>query len=1016
MYHRLLFTLVLAISLSVASAEEISVELPSYCQHFPTMDPVEIKKYLKSQNQSEALYRECLQTGKPVSLTFGDLLQNYLEIEKHQYQFNIKSLRNRMSTQSIDSILKSKSAYLNLFGAADDHKSAQKLRGCLQTNWKNPELGNLLDRYQHRQKKEQRNKVGLTQEQQERKFLQTHMIKAMTVAALAQRDDEHSKRKLHSMVKNNPLLFTVENDPSFTDWFNYQVKPSPLAKKMVHGIHPAMLQEFFMSLEDGKSNQFFADYKDQLNKHFEQKIDTLSNREQVKEGISNHLERLNESAEYICDHQDDAGLHLFPLQVKQAFADSYNGKNGVKDLIEDISAYCYLLRNDPPRDLNAFTWKSGVGLSLVGVGTLAQFVPFLGNIVGYGLILSGSSILAYEGTTNYLDAKGELLTSEAMYSAGWAQYHEVLNKRGQYSDKIFDLAIEGTVILDAAALIKAGKLVARARMANIDGDAVRMFKQNRALIKKGDPKLFREQVWQRHKNSQLRIKQSNPENSPVAIAREQLMLYNRNDRIPAFYRYGEDGTDTFGAVDVLVDASKREGDEFDHALKEAHHWLDQYNTYPKRLNSKIDDGFSVQTQLESLAPYQKMSRKEFHLLQQEEGGRAVEVLVTTIRDGVPVKEKIPFPSYNQLRSYLRSLKKKQKEIFASNTFNEQRRSSEMFSVMTDQAKGYRKLTFLQERLSHIPVAARTKDQKALLKAIDNSFQKDFLMPRDDAIFHLQGQELKGEIRDIFRSTKQRLKLRETSKFSLGRIASEEIGSSSTVKSLVKYTGLATVTGGLTATGKGIIDQYQSESELAVQIAEAQNMLDSVIRHLHFRGGTFEEVTCASEPRMWTFENVCYPKLARRFILPHVIRAIKNPVYKLEKDREVMSKLTFFRRHMLDLRHQMKGAETFNLAIKDLKANGLREAARQQFLDQAKRMAGDPVMVEDLSSILSEPDQEQEQVLLAKFSQKYQGSPIVDVVKHYLATEDQVVKSIADSATLPLEIQQQLKQAISKSTQ
>ena len=1002
-YQLLFLTLLLLFNSALAEDEP----LPSYCRYFPALGAREIKDYLRQEDGAQ-VYQDCL-GGRAVFLEVGDLLRHYLEIEKQQQHFNVKSFRNRMVAKAIKNSLAERSPYLGLFGATDNVKARQQLKECMQDSWGNPTLANLIDDDQRTINDQAKQKSN---SKRERKFLQTHMLKTLIAHNLEQRvakGDDSAKKELYSMIRNNPLLFTQKNNFSITNWFDYTPTLSPLGHQLINGIDN--------KLKEGFSREDLVQHSKEINQHFDRVVDGPETRALVKEKIEQQLEKSSKGALHLCE-SDGKHIHHFAPLVKEVMTDSYRygmssakGEGNQKELIEDLSGYCYLLAKEPLRDLDAFTWQTGSGLALVASGTAAQFVPFIGNLVGYGLILGGGALLAHEGTVNYLDAKGELATTETMHSLGWAQYSSVLDQQGQYSDKLVDLVLEGTVILDVGAVIKAGKAVARARHATVDGRLDLVHQQNKELVSAGKIKEYRKGVWSRHQSSQKRLAEANPENRQMAVIREQLMFYNSNDRIPAYYRYGASGDDTFGAIDVLSDASKSGSDEFGQAIDDANHWVDEYSNYQRRLNDKIDEGFTARAQLNELTPYAQWSRKEFQAQQRINKGRPVKIELTVIENGVTKKEVVPFPSFNQLRSYLRTLKRNDKEIFAANRINEGRRASEMFEVMADQARYHRKLTFVRERLGHIPKSKRTTEQQTLLTSIDSALAKKNLVPREDAVHHLQILELRGEIRDSFRSTKGRVKLRDSSKFSLGKSATVELGQSSAAKSLVKYSGLATVTGGLVTTGKGIVDQYQSESDMAIKIAEAQNMLDRAIRSIHFRGGTFEEVSCAQEPRMFTFEKSCYPKLARKFILPHVVRSVQNPVYRLDKDPEVATKLKFYRRHMLRLRHQLKGAETFNLIRKDLRQEGLRDAAREQLIEGASRMAADQPLVEDLRFLLSEPDEKRTKELQQEFNSKYSGQPIVDLVNRYLENEGEITTSIADSGALPPSIQQQLKEAI-----
>lgn len=256
---------------------------------------------------------------------------------------------------------------------------------------------------------------------------------------------------LQGLVRNNPTIFDEDNNWSLTNWNNRELIPSEMASALTNtGKAPELVQGIHEAMESNPedpfaaANQFLASQKDMFRDVLTQAKANPKITNDLHNGIKNQFNELTDSMNNICEAQGER-LHHFPDLMAQVFAEA--GQSGSSEeakakLMQYQSAYCYLLRKDPPKAGGDFTLAQGIGIGMAVLGTIAQFAPGIGTVVGTALIIGGGALTGTDAVIKYNEQSERLARTSAMHLGGWSDYKSVLQAKDAVDDAWDDIAIE----------------------------------------------------------------------------------------------------------------------------------------------------------------------------------------------------------------------------------------------------------------------------------------------------------------------------------------------------------------------------------------------------------------------------------------------------------------------------------------------------------------------------------------------------------------------------------------------
>lgn len=535
-------------------AKNEEVELPSYCQNYPTVGTESYEAYMGQADKDEVIYMTCREN-EPFNLKVGDLVNNYLQVEAFQYEKGVEALQKELARASIDKLLDAREEYRN-FDSQMENPKANELTQCLneKLDKQNPKDVALMNKYLDGESKspittkagrgyiQTGNRVPAANEKTRKdQFLALNLKNALITKAIFDEIDQarnihqsasnaaelkfsecaysvpqipgrkteaarlvqercnpkgHQAKmeelgktlkekvdagfgQLHGLVRDNPLIFDEVNKSSLTDWFNYELAPSEMASELTQvGKAPELVQGIKEAMASNPedpfkaANEFLASQKDSFADIVKSAKDIPSIKTKFDKGIADQFKGLTESALYICNTQGDR-LHHFPDLMTKVLEDAAQEGSGTEaraKLMQYQGAYCYLLRNDPPKNSEGFTLMQGIGIGMAVIGTVAQIVPVLGTAVGTALIVGGGALTATDAAIKVNAQQGRRNNAKAMHVGGWADYQKVLTAESAVADAWSDVALEALFFTgDAAA---AAKLASHAsRTARVAGGA-----------------------------------------------------------------------------------------------------------------------------------------------------------------------------------------------------------------------------------------------------------------------------------------------------------------------------------------------------------------------------------------------------------------------------------------------------------------------------------------------------------------------------------------------------------------
>lgn len=283
------------------------------------------------------------------------------------------------------------------------------------------------------------------------------------------------------------VLVDFNNDFSIGDWVNFKYDLSNLGKVLVSGFDQKqgakLVDEFLLNdnqteeqleslLKDfssGSSGKYIVDFIKWKN--------TPAIQKRVLQEVRRHVYDINDRLVSLCENEnldnlmvsdkDSIKLYHSPLLVAKVFAESaeatifidrlkkgstgelsqeeqvtlLESKSPKASIIRDQSGYCQLIRKDPPKPIEFFTWKTGVGLGM-GVGALVLFflTGGLGPIV-LSLLVGGAGFTGIDLKQRHGQISNKLEGQRILSLGGWADLQEM----AYYESALVDVWIDGAL-------------------------------------------------------------------------------------------------------------------------------------------------------------------------------------------------------------------------------------------------------------------------------------------------------------------------------------------------------------------------------------------------------------------------------------------------------------------------------------------------------------------------------------------------------------------------------------------
>ncbi|MBL7665068.1 MAG: hypothetical protein JNM93_08035 [Bacteriovoracaceae bacterium] len=516
-------------------------------------------------------------------------------------------------------------------------------------------------------------------------------------------------------------------------------------------------------------------------------------------------------------------------------------------------------------------------------------------------------------------------------------------------------------------------------------------------IKENDFKKYKEILWKTHDNRK---------NKPILNGfnvradkfRAWLGSINNQSYIPSHYQYFERSFKTLYVIENLTYFTElKNPDEIKSLLEQADFWLEDYSRYHQKINDKIDEGFQARLQapiLEDLL--KKVSYEDFLTVDY------IKLELPFIHNGQLIIQEKTFAEKSVLRHYYKNIVQKTIEaIFPTNaSVSSMLKNSEIHHILIEQASMRRRLTFLLDKLSDIPIHKRVPIQEQYIEKIKDSLSNPLLNPRSDAVAKTYKTELLSEVRAFFMRKKGKEREKQLVPNFLEYEAQENV--KKVTISLKKYfIGLITLGIGAsiyTAITSPFSDNEHVRKTQAVTINWINNtMLDLGLL-------TVDLKSCAEEYRKFNVDEVCFNK----FIMAHLSYYHLLSVYDgydlnnknsyFYKRRKELAKIFIARRDKFGYGkiHQENSEYLYKNAYPSYLNEEFIQTMQQQFKDkpEVSKLARD--------YILSVQDAEADSVIIKSkdLLQKQVGDGYVYAVDLYLKEFPEMKKSLEDTGRDP----------------
>jgi hypothetical protein len=1023
------------------------MSLDDSCELMENIELENKRKYLSDKHGNYRIYESAVDS-KLKTYYVKDLIQNHFEAFSFRKKKNAINLQKKLAYNAINEILEKQKSFMGIVKISDLKDNMEELKTCLQSDDHFSKLApnaviennieskglyeafiinNLINAFKARILFVFINELEEEKQKELKRLRVEHKINARgrlplkinnQILSIKKKYDERKEiafLPLGTMMQASPLLFQFDNSFSVTDWVDTTIIESDFMKSLLMGFSDELMNQLkenfkkypnILSFENivlAPRNQFYLD------EFVRTKIQNKEIKELIQSGLENYINTINDGAEKICKDKGKE-LHHNEDLVKFVLDNNVLRDNYKNIMVRDHAGYCHLRETQPKQDLKKFTWKTGVGFTLVGVGAGLQV--FLGLGTGAGLIAmgAGGALLTGETAYNSYISYEQKVRGQAVHFGGWSDYRNVIGLVNQTNDLYTDLGTDAVLTVIGAS---GGKILTKFQKANkmaeddIINDLEKMNPNvskyqrgniNQTLIKIGGDKsnsLYKKLIWKRHKLMWKEYVKS-PSRYKILSKREWYRVRNGND-IPAFHIYGESGEETLGILEIAKDVKRLKTDEGQEVLEKINKWFSDYESYQSEINQAVDAGFQSSKQVPELQMALKKYKAEDFF-----GGNQITIKLTNVVDGKTTENvNKTFQSLYGLEKYTKEQIGISQSSFARNSLEELTNQSDLYKIMDTQAIDYRRLEFLRDSLKRVD--GRSAEQEKLLKKSLALLENKTLSPRPDAFRRLQIKELKAERTDFLRSMKKKEKLLSKMDIKLTDVAANKVKETGAVGNYFK----TVIYVGMTGVGTGAVGRYfqtgGSLDEVSSSIDLAWNKFSRNINN----GFTTDEKNCAEQGRSFSF-MLCFTNLTKKELGVQRARAIvKDDKYSYRTDPEVIKILYDFTYRMLKLRKKLRSAELFVLSSGVLN-HSYEIHTKREIVELIEKISNNK---EDIGAYVAQilnAETKEEAYQLLSLYEKELGSDFNEALKLIIKNQESVKNSIKESARLPQNIEQLIR--------
>ena len=534
------FIIILTTNVLFASSDSEQVNLPPYCDVYKRI--AQKKATSENCNKDGIIFSTC-RKGEMFSLSVDDLDKNLNSIKYKSVKTNAKQFSRDLADKTFVKLYNAKLELAQIFPSvtnsirSDAKECAKKnndelIKNISKIEKKFPRLNtpnrekkkknfiesNVVNAFMAKAYLNLKNKYNRKSKQLSKDVYNECMKSATAITysfdvVKCGKKGDNAKIKLekkgnklispmYNIVQNSPILFkekikkfgfAIDLDSSnFTNYIEENTKNGntiikEIEKKLEKGEDPLSIFK-----ENGKSilNGLIGDPS-----HYHRLLRL------AKDGADKHLGTLDDSASTICDKRDEVEgsyLHLNPSAVESQFSLMKNSNQSTKEykakLIENQAAYCYLL-DEHPTSSKVSPALIG-GFSLLAVGASAQFIPFVGNLLGGysayagATMIAGGTVLAGVGAKDLADSHYDYIKEKGLFFSNWSDWDKVNDKFSTRSTNIAFAVLDVVIFpFDIKALKAMHQAAKTKKVEKAVATVVDTIDENKKLIRFGDEAL-----------------------------------------------------------------------------------------------------------------------------------------------------------------------------------------------------------------------------------------------------------------------------------------------------------------------------------------------------------------------------------------------------------------------------------------------------------------------------------------------------------------------------------------------
>lgn len=447
------------------------------------------------------------------------------------------------------------------------------------------------------------------------------------------------------------------------------------------------------------------------------------------------------------------------------------------------------------------------------------------------------------------------------------------------------------------------------------------------LVAKRDVEGIKELFWRGHMNEREEVKR------PYSRFYRRLRRWNQSHHVPALFQtknkfVGEE--DTFSTIFKVVDDEIGQDAEEAQALEDILGWVEYVTKYKERFNKQIEVGVEQKLMLESL-------QKEIRGLKRSDFPKDLDVPVYA--DGSVNMSGIRFDSLDDLKDLINEKKRMTALSFTQNMMDEYFKKSRLYQVMIDQALYVRRLQLVMERLSNIPDAKLSADQKTLKEMIEDVLSDPFNQPRKDAMKVVRNKEFRKELFASLRFWRSR-RVENQAKYTISSSVLQKARELSPYGMFMRSAAILTLTTGAIITPITII--YDDNPWVMYVTSLISNYFnDFIVNGLGLPSSSLSE--CYKSERPWSVEEA---SSMNSFIESHLSRYTAmqrlDPSYDPNNDPDYVAQKLELQAMCSNLRLKYKAADRHVENKELLNEHGYRFAAHMVLIELVEQEKGEGI--------------------------------------------------------------------------